>query len=55
VNSTNRDRFLTQRWNNVLTGVLGLPLLAFAYVGLATDTFSDRATFIGLVVLGAFY
>jgi len=55
VNEANRDRFLTARWNNILTLSLGLPALVFALVALTTDTFSDRAAFIGLVVVSAFY
>lgn len=55
VNDPNRDRFLTARWSNILALTLGLPTLLFALVALTTDTFSDRAAFVGLVVLGAFY
>lgn len=55
INDANRDRFLTARWSNILTVSLGLPALVFALVALTTDTFSDRAAFIGLVVVGAFY
>ena len=50
-----RDRFLTAGWNNVLTLVMGLLFLALALVALTSETFSDRTTFIGLVVAGAFY
>jgi len=55
VNEANRDRFLTARWNNILTLSLGLTTLVFALVALTTDTISDRAAFIGLVVVSAFY
>ena len=55
VNDANRDRFLTARWNNILTLSLGLPTLVFALIALMTDAFSDRAAFIGLVVVSAFY
>ena len=55
MNEANRDRFLTARWNNILTLSLGLPTLVFALVALTTDTFSDLAAFIGLVVVSAFY
>lgn len=50
-----RERYLTARWNNTLTVALGLPTLVFAYVALATDTFSDRTAFIVLVAISAFY
>ena len=55
LNEATRDRFLTVRWNNIITLSLGLLTLVFALVALSPDTFSDRAAFIGLVVLGAFY
>ena len=55
LNEANRDRFLTARWNNILTLSLGLPALGFALVALTTDVFSDRAAFIGLVIVSAFY
>ncbi len=55
VNEVNRDRFLTARWNNILTLSLGIPALVFAFVALIGGTFSDRAAFIGLVLISAFY
>jgi len=51
----NRYRFLTVRWNNILTVVLGLPMLLFAALSLSTSAFSDRAAFIGIAIFGAFY
>jgi len=55
VNDDNRDRFLTARWNNILTLLLGLPALVLALVAFSTDALSDFAAFIGLVVVSAFY
>ena len=55
MNDANRDRFLTARWNTILTLSLGLLFLIFAVVAFTTDTFSDRVAFVGLVVIGAFY
>ena len=55
MNGANRYRFLTARWNSILTLSLGLAFLVFALVALTTDTFSDRTAFIGLVVIGALY
>ena len=55
VSHANRDRFLTARWNNILTLVLGLPAVVFALVALTGDTFSDRTVFLVLVIVGAFY
>ena len=55
MNDAGRDRFLTARWNNILTLALGLPALAFAVVALSTDTFTDLTVFVVLVVVSAFY
>ena len=55
MSDASRDRLLTKRWNNILTIGLGLPTLLLGLAALTTDAISDRATFFGLVVLGAFY
>ena len=49
------EKFLTVRWNNILT--LGLGLIMLTYVGfvLSTTVLSDVAAFIGLVLIGAVY
>ena len=52
---SNRDQYLTARWNNILVFALGVPMLIFAYVTLVGGAFSDFAAFIGLVVVSAFY
>ena len=52
---TNRDKYLTARWNNILVVALGVPMLIFAYVALVGGAFSDFTAFIGLVVVSAFY
>ena len=50
-----KDKFLTLRWNNILT--LGMGLLMLTYVGfvLSTSVLSDVAAFVGLVLIGAIY
>jgi hypothetical protein len=50
-----KERFLTARWNNILTLGLGLPALAYAVVVLSTGALSDMAGFIGLVAIGVVY
>ena len=55
LNDANRDRFLTARWNNILTLSLGLPTIAFAVAALTTDSFTPFTVFVVLVVIGAFY
>ena len=55
LSDANRDRFLTARWNNILTLALGIPAIVFALLALFTDVFSDFAAFIALVVVASFY
>ena len=50
-----KEDFLTVRWNNLLSLGLGLILLIYVAVVLSTSVLSDRAAFIGLVVLGVLY
>ncbi|MCJ7537789.1 MAG: hypothetical protein WBD62_17520 [Anaerolineales bacterium] len=50
-----KEEFLTVRWNNLLTLGLGLILLIYVGIVLSTSLMSDRAAFIGLVVIGVFY
>ena len=50
-----RDRFLTVRWNNLLTGVLGFPALIYAAAVLSTSALSGRSAFIGMALIGAVY
>jgi hypothetical protein len=49
------EKFLTTRWNNLLTLGMGIPVLIYAVVVLSTSVLSDFAGFIGMVVLGAVY
>ena len=51
----NKDEFLTARWNNILSLVLGIPALAYAIVVLSTSVMSDFAGFIWLVGIGVVY
>ena len=50
-----KEKFLTVRWNNVLTVGLGIPALIYAGVVLSTSPISDKAGFIGLAVIGVVY
>ena len=53
-NST-REKFLTRGWNNILSLVGGLILIGYVVFVLTTSAFSDRAAFIGLVIIGVVY
>jgi hypothetical protein len=50
-----KEKFLTVRWNNLLSLGLGIPALIYVVVVLSTSVLSDRASFIGLVVIGVLY
>jgi hypothetical protein len=50
-----KERFLTVRWNNILTLGLGLPALAYAIVGLSTSIADHWAGFLGLALIGVLY
>jgi hypothetical protein len=50
-----KEKFLTVRWNNLLT--LGLGLVALIYIVLAftTSNWTGRGAFIGLTIIGILY
>ena len=50
-----KERFLTVRWNNILTAVLGLPALLYVVLVLSTPILSDKVAFIGLALIGVVY
>ena len=50
-----KDKYLTVRWNNWLTLIMGLPTLIYAVFVLSTSVLSDFAGFIGIAVMGALY
>jgi hypothetical protein len=50
-----KERFLTIRWNNVLTLGLGLPALIYVVVALSTSAWSERGGLIGLSIIGVLY
>ena len=50
-----KRKFLTVRWNNMLSLGLGIPGLIYVIVVLSTSVLSASAGFIGLVVIGVLY
>ena len=50
-----REKFLTTRWNNLLSLGLGIHALIYVIIVLSTSVLSDSAGFIGLVVIGVVY
>ncbi len=49
------EKFLTARWNNWLTLVMGILTLAFGVFVLSTSVLSDFSGFIVMVIWGAVY
>jgi hypothetical protein len=50
-----KEKFLTVRWNNLLSLGLGIPGLIYVVVVLSTSVLSDFAGFIGMGIFGAVY
>jgi len=50
-----KEKFLTVRWNNLLSLGLGLPALIYVVVAFSTSVWSERGGLIGLAVIGALY
>jgi hypothetical protein len=50
-----REKFLTVRWNNVLTLGLGLPALGYILYAFSTPLWTLKGGLIGLAVIGALY
>ncbi len=50
-----KEKFLTVRWNNLLSLGLGIPVLIYAVVALSTSVLSDSASFIGMAIMGVLY
>jgi hypothetical protein len=53
--SMTKEKFLTVRWNNLLSLGLGILVLIYAVLALSTSVASRMAGFIGLVVIGVLY
>lgn len=50
-----KDKFLTVRWNNLLTLGLGIPALIYILVAISSPFSSTRAGLIGLSIIGVLY
>ena len=50
-----KEKFLTVRWNNLLSLGLGLIVLGYVISAVAAGAWSGRDGFIGIAVLGAVY
>ena len=50
-----KEKFLTVRFNNMLSLGLGIPALAYVIIALSTSLMPESSAFIGLVVIGVVY
>ncbi len=50
-----KEKFLTVRWNNLLTVGLGIPALIYVLAAFSTGVWLTKVGLIGLAVIGALY
>lgn len=50
-----KEKFLTIRWNNLLTLALGLPTLLYVLAAFSNTFWSTRGGLIGLAIIGVTY
>jgi len=49
------EKFLTVRWNNILSLGLGIPALIYLVAAVSTSIWSEQSGLIGLAIIGALY
>jgi hypothetical protein len=50
-----KERFLTVRWNNLLTLALGIPTLLYIVYSFSTTIWTTRGGLIALALIGVVY
>ncbi len=50
-----KEKFLTIRWNNILTLALGLPTLLYVLAAFSNSFWSTTGGLIGLAIIGVVY
>lgn len=50
-----KDKFLTVRWNNLLTLGLGIPSLVYILIAFSNSLWTTKAGLIGLSIIGVLY
>jgi hypothetical protein len=50
-----KEKFLTVRWNDILTLALGVPALIYVVVAFFTSLWTTLGGLIGLAVIGVVY
>jgi len=51
----NKEKFLTVRWNNILTLALGVPTALYIAYAFSTSLWTTRGGLIGLALIGVVY
>ncbi len=50
-----KENYLTVRWNNILTLVLGVPALIYIIAAFSTSIWSEKGGMIGISIVGVLY
>ena len=50
-----KEKFLTVRWNNILTLSLGIPTLLYILAAFSNNFWSTKGGLIGLALIGVVY
>ncbi|HET6444346.1 MAG TPA: hypothetical protein VFI27_07165 [candidate division Zixibacteria bacterium] len=50
-----KEKFLTVRWNNLLSLALGIPGLIFVVYAFSSGVWLERGGLIGLAIIGVLY
>ncbi len=50
-----KEKFLTIRWNNILTLALGVPTLLYVLFAFSNSLWSTKGGLIGLALIGVVY
>lgn len=50
-----KDKFLTVRWNNLLTLALGIPTIVYILYAFSGSLWTTRGGLIGLALIGVVY
>ena len=50
-----KEKFLTVRWNNLLSLGLGVPALVYVVVAFSTSVWTETGGLIGLSIIGVLY
>ena len=55
IDTMTKEKFLTVRWNNILSLGLGLPTLVYVVYAFTSAAWLERSGLIGLAIFGALF